>query len=254
MKKIYLLLLSAALCGFNVSAQCVVDPANNTIGVTPEDLGTFCEDVEINQTLQVAVPNDTTISPFGTIDFDSVFVSTDENLLPAGLGFNCANGCWIFANGDDLSRTCLDLLGTPTEPSVNGSQVITINAKVYGSTGFSSFTYDYPFDIEISILPKEDGQCLPTGLENFEIGSALSIYPNPTEGNAYINLDMPSTSNVKIELFDVIGNQVETVYNGNLGEGTNNVAIKSASDLSSGMYMLKIEIGTNTYTERLIIK
>ena len=250
MKKIYLLILSAALCGLNASAQCVVDESNNNIGVTPGDLGVFCQDVEISEVLQVAVPNDTTIQFIGTINFDSIFVSATEETIPAGLEFQCANGCWIYSNGEDLSRTCLDLLGTPTTPSTGGTEIIEINALVYGP----GFSYDYPFEIEISILPTADAQCTIDGLADFEIGSSLSIYPNPTKGNAHISLDMPTTGNVKIELFDVIGNQVETVYNGNLGEGTNNVAIKSASELTSGMYMLKVEIGTNTYTERLIIK
>ena len=202
MKKIYLLMLSAALCGFNASAQCVIDQNNNTIGETPDDLGTFCQDVEINEELQVAVPNDTTVFGF-SFDFDSIFV--EANSIPAGLAFDCPHGCTIYANGADLSRNCLDLTGMPTTPSEGGIDTIDILATVYGTTPLGDpFEYTYPFEIEISVLPTEDAICTPTGLENFEIGSALSVYPNPTKGNAYVNLDMPATSDVNIELYDVI--------------------------------------------------
>lgn len=251
MKKTYLFILSTLLCGFSAFSQvpepCSVDESNNETGVTPEDIGEFCQNIEVNQVIQIAVPANNPIFPF-----ESIAVTIDENTIPDGLAVDCPNNCVIVGSATDLSRACFTIYGTPTTP--NGIETIVINSIATTAAGDAPLP---AYSVEVEILPTSDSKCV-TGLLDFEIGSALSVYPNPSKGNAHINLDMPASSNVSIELFDVIGNKIESIYNGRLNEGSNNISINSANSLEAGMYMLKVDIdsskGTNTYTERLIVR
>lgn len=65
-----------------------------------------------------------------------------------------------------------------------------------------------------------------------------SIYPNPFNPSSTIDLTIPYTSNLKIVLFNSLGQQVETIANGVYSEGRYSFQI-DGSNLSSGNYFLQ---------------
>lgn len=72
--------------------------------------------------------------------------------------------------------------------------------------------------------------------------SQISIYPNPTSHEFYI--DGKNISNV--EIFDLTGKLVKSTQN--LTSGIN------IQDLAKGIYIVKIQSGNNTITKKIIIK
>ena len=64
-------------------------------------------------------------------------------------------------------------------------------------------------------------------------------YPNPFNAKTSIAYDLPIQSNVKIEIFDMLGRLVETLEDGEKPAGRYRV-IWDASDVSSGIYFYKI--------------
>ena len=81
----------------------------------------------------------------------------------------------------------------------------------------------------------------------------LSVYPNPLSSMANIEFNLIEANDVKVEVYDVVGklNQIE-VYN-NLGSGEHRLTV-NASDLSKGMYLLKLTAGETELTKRIVIE
>jgi hypothetical protein len=67
----------------------------------------------------------------------------------------------------------------------------------------------------------------------------MGIYPNPSDKQSHVDINLPFDGNVNIDLYDLMGNKLSMVYNGNLSYGINSVNINT-SGLSSGAYLLSV--------------
>ncbi len=81
--------------------------------------------------------------------------------------------------------------------------------------------------------------------------NTMDIYPNPASDNAYINLNLTSNSDVSIYIYNAVGQLVKTI-NTNLQSGENYVSVET-SELKSGMYIVKANIGNSVITKNLSI-
>ncbi len=83
---------------------------------------------------------------------------------------------------------------------------------------------------------------------DFNFDNNFSIYPNPTEGT--INIDSKVSLGVtNVAIYDMNGRQVFT-QNMEIG---NHVSL-DASNLSAGIYLIKVDGGNYTHTSKLIIR
>lgn len=77
-------------------------------------------------------------------------------------------------------------------------------------------------------------------------------YPNPVEDVLTISLNMKSSQYLKIELMNVTG---EVVYSENKQEVLGSFMSQiSTTDLSSGIYFLRLTTGLGTKTEKIVVK
>ncbi|MCB9250182.1 MAG: T9SS type A sorting domain-containing protein, partial [Ignavibacteriales bacterium] len=67
-------------------------------------------------------------------------------------------------------------------------------------------------------------------------------YPNPFNPTTSIKFNLPTDSNVKLSVFNVLGEEVAELINNNLQTGYHSVEF-NASELNSGVYFYKIEAG-----------
>lgn len=81
--------------------------------------------------------------------------------------------------------------------------------------------------------------------------SELRTFPNPTDGNATISFNLNNQDNIKITLFDLLGNPVITPFDGYLNYGYHSINFET-KQLSPGLYQLKIHTGKEVYTTKLI--
>ena len=70
---------------------------------------------------------------------------------------------------------------------------------------------------------------------------AVNIYPNPVSDVATANITLASASNLDVELFDVNGIEVKSVFTGNSRNGVRSFNI-DLSGLASGSYILAARI------------
>jgi len=77
-------------------------------------------------------------------------------------------------------------------------------------------------------------------------------YPNPFNPSTIIKYDLPSASNVKIELFNLLGQKITTLQNVYKLAGRYSVSF-NAIDLSSGIYFYTIEADGFKKEKRMIL-
>jgi|GEM_PF-2385522 len=84
--------------------------------------------------------------------------------------------------------------------------------------------------------------------------STTAVYPNPSMGSESVSIayTLNSNTNVTIELYDLLGNKVQTVVNGALEAGEQ-IATVNASSLNAGIYVYSIKAGDQILTGKMSI-
>jgi hypothetical protein len=85
-------------------------------------------------------------------------------------------------------------------------------------------------------------ESLLTGTQELQVATPeISVYPNPTPGDALISMLLPDQGNYEIEVFDVMGKLVESVSNEYNNSGKCMVRL-GCGKYPAGVYMAKFRI------------
>ncbi|HRH11141.1 MAG TPA: T9SS type A sorting domain-containing protein [Bacteroidia bacterium] len=79
------------------------------------------------------------------------------------------------------------------------------------------------------------------------------IYPNPSNGKIYIECELETPSELSIDLYDLLGKNVATIYPTALEESKQLTILTDQSKLSSGIYFLKMKVNNEITTVKIII-
>jgi len=101
----------------------------------------------------------------------------------------------------------------------------------------------------------EIGEAATLMLPNSTIASRVSIYPNPTDGNTFIELNNLAHKEVEVKLVNILGAEILHLFSGEI-ESTfymiNNIDL---SHLETGIYFVKVVAdGDIIMTDKLILK
>ena len=88
-------------------------------------------------------------------------------------------------------------------------------------------TFEYSNAIEVEVV----------GVKEFALGQN---YPNPFNPSTTINFSLAVDSKVSLKIFDVLGQEVATLINGQMAAGSQKVSF-DASSLNSGVYFYRID-------------
>jgi hypothetical protein len=164
------------------------------------------------------------------------------------------------------SLTCVDR----TSSIENPWQSIGYVAGIGNATTVSNYKY---FDANVAAATKYeyrlrqvdvDGAQSFSNVVNVEFGSANAValddnFPNPTNGKTTFSFNVPFSAKVKLEVFDMMGNIVHTVYDNNVAGATSTYAVEwdgrnsLGMDVASGSYMYKLTVGETTLSKTLTI-
>lgn len=95
----------------------------------------------------------------------------------------------------------------------------------------------------------ENGNLLP------EVFSLEQNYPNPFNPETKIVFNLPYSSNVKLKIFDVLGNEISTLVNEYKNAGTHKVDFNLNSltkNISSGVYFYRLETDSYISTKKMV--
>ncbi|MCK5076454.1 MAG: T9SS type A sorting domain-containing protein, partial [Calditrichia bacterium] len=102
-----------------------------------------------------------------------------------------------------------------------------------------------------TVVGIEDELALPT------VFKLEQNYPNPFNPTTTINYQLPKTVNVKLEIFNIMGQKIRTLINEKIEAGYQNVLWNGTNDhgvqVSSGMYFYKITAGDYSKSHKMIL-
>ncbi len=141
---------------------------------------------------------------------------------------------------EDVATTENGIAEVVYSPPSGMNETISITAE---SEGLKSSTLN-----EILITENEEGP-------EFGIPSDFKLdqnYPNPFNPSTLIRYQLPVNSLVSLKVFDLLGREVAMLVNGRKSAGTHEVNF-DASELSSGVYIYRLEAGSFIQTQRMTL-
>jgi flagellar hook assembly protein FlgD len=113
----------------------------------------------------------------------------------------------------------------------------------------------------VAVLQKSIKALAPNAIKDAKFAASTykleQNYPNPFNPTTKISFTVPTSGNVKIRIFDVMGNLVKEVYNQNVVPGQYS-AVWSGDDargnkVASGIYFYKLEAQNFTVSKKMIL-
>lgn len=175
----------------------------------------------------------------------------------------------IFARGLDVENSTITDIKNLTENSDIESFVDVASLSPVCISNGEDFNYELPFvSIEFFVLGSveetnfvflkgmgfDESEFLPLAVDELSKKDiALSMWPNPAIKNLSISYHLKSSAAVSVSIFNALGKKVSSssLSNKNAGLHQNTMDI---STLKSGIYFVKLLVGNQTYTEKIVVQ
>ncbi len=143
-------------------------------------------------------------------------------------------------NPDEQEEFTLTLDATDLEPMVYPGELQFRHSGLGGETII-------PIDLTVSpsVVGGDAGTKLPTEF------SITGVYPNPFNSSAIINYALPQSQRVSVQLYDLSGRLVETLYDDLQTVGNHSVTWNSGN-FGSGIYLLRIQTDKEVKVAKLV--
>jgi hypothetical protein len=129
---------------------------------------------------------------------------------------------------------------------VHYTDFVGINSMVHGANGYCFVLRDTN-----ATAVNDRGNGLPKSF------SVSQNYPNPFNPTTKIDFDVPSKSQVKLTIYNVLGQRVTTLIDKSMNAGKYQASWDGRSDsgtqVSSGIYFYKFEAGSFVQTKKMIM-
>ncbi|MES2621746.1 MAG: T9SS type A sorting domain-containing protein, partial [Bacteroidota bacterium] len=102
----------------------------------------------------------------------------------------------------------------------------------------------------VTVTASSNVNCSGVGFEDMSFSDAVSLQPNPTNGNLNITVN-GIEKNLSIRVYNVIGSEVKSFISNEISS----VFSKNFdfNDLSNGTYLVKIQTGNKSAVKRLTV-
>jgi len=122
---------------------------------------------------------------------------------------------------------------------------------VVSPEGNQLFTTNSEFTIESVVAASADSY-LNTEVSVPAEFSISNAYPNPFNPSTTLSVDLNTETYVSMKVFNVMGQLVEVISEGNLNAGTNEITW-DASQLSSGIYLINTVVGNSSNQQKVML-
>ncbi len=205
----------------------------------------------------------------GATNAGGVYLSTDNGTtwktaasgLPSeitgGYSYHTVNVNALVSSGSDLFAGTDDGIfvsknnGTSWTQSNSGLATVGIQSLVISGTNLfagtdSSSVWRRPI-LELTTGVKEAKSEIPA------VFSLAQNYPNPFNPSTMIQFTVPSTGRAVLKVFNVLGQEVATLFNGEATAGVNHQVQFNASNLASGVYFSRLEFGGKMQMNKMLL-
>lgn len=188
------------------------------------------------------VPVDIAPAPVATIDALTTLNNCSTLFFKAGNIVPTAIYFWDFGDGTKVTNNGTQVSNTYQK---KGLYTVTLRMEVNGCSG----------TVELTDSPKTYTSCTVGLNELLADKYRLSLYPNPFESFANVAYSLDKSEDVTIAVFDVLGRKVTEVKETKQVAGNYTVKLDEGRfGSTSGMYMVRIQIGDDVITKQLLHK
>ena len=152
---------------------------------------------------------------------------------------------WLYARKESQSNT------TSININFNNVRYGTrfIQQSDFKTIGTVNLSFDETGDKYMGMMnPDEEGECAcePSMYNNYTENATLKVYPNPAK--TFVNVELAELDKqASLSLYNATGQLVISKNISNISERIN------LTDLQKGFYIIKVQNGTQTYTESLLV-
>jgi len=193
--------------------------------------------------------------------------TTGNSILQVAVRYSDCGGHWGYGigvdnvavkNGDSYSWLTL----SPVESVIGSGATVDIAVGMYGAADGMSVSETaiitatpYEVEIDISMMVGESGVETPEGVPG-EFALHQN-HPNPFNPVTSIRFDVPEVSYARMDIYNINGQHVRTLFNRAVEPGYHVVQwdgkSNSGTSLPSGMYMYKLHAGSYRAVEKLLL-
>lgn len=156
-----------------------------------------------------------------------------------------STGCYSF----EITDTYGDGLNSEQWGGTNGScEVLSMNED--GTILSSVYDYDGSYDFEADLAVASVTSVV--GVEESDVFTSLSVYPNPTNNIANLVFGVAQSSEVSIDMFNIVGARVMSQDLGTVVAGEQRVEL-NFSNLEAGLYIINVTANNNVSTLRVTL-
>ena len=204
------------------TAAITVSPTTQTTYTVIGQNGS-CSGSPVQVTVQVSTSptviagsNVTSISVGGTINFNN-------------FGSNASTYSWNFGDGQTSTQGVVS-----HTYNVAGTYTVVLTGTIAGCTSTSTLT------ILVGV----------SSVDQVSLEEGISIYPNPSNGQFTLKIDMNDAQVIDVELYNAIGQIITTK---SINHTNSSVVNFDVSNQSNGFYFVKIKTKNGTVTKRVSV-
>jgi hypothetical protein len=134
----------------------------------------------------------------------------------------------------------------------------TLNRRYTVDSGFSSIQGIFTTTFNnYKLLPEVESDIVATATSNDEVTGTQGFVlqparPNPSRGVTTLGFSLERSAEVSLAVYDLMGRRVAVVASGVRPAGSQSVAF-DASNLSSGLYLIRLQSGSQVATQQLVV-
>jgi len=189
---------------------------------------------------------------------------SDTSAVPVNVG-----PYWLVVridmSGDTICRTFMWVNPDPsTEPDTNVADVKrnsnmpdgfnAIGLEAGGNVGATPIQLVFD-EIRLATNYTDLSSTTSVGQRIYNNPKTFSLsenYPNPFNPTTQINYTVTQSGHVSLKVYNLIGQQVATLFNGVRSAGAYQATF-NASNMPSGIYFARLQSGTNTITKKMML-
>jgi len=176
------------------------------------------------------------------------------------------NGCQV------SSQYAIQAQNLPTQPiiSIQGSDLVILNfnggniqwyldgVAIQGANGVSyTPTAEGVYTVQISNTcgnaTSDPVSWSITSIQTIDPSLGFRVYPNPYKGQTNIYYQLTQLSNVKLEVYNMVGQLVHTIVNEKQSAGKYNYEFSAVKlNMTAGSYLVKLSVNDKIYSAQII--
>ena len=91
-------------------------------------------------------------------------------------------------------------------------------------------------------------------IDSEQLSDQLKIFPNPSDGRFQLDFEYDGNKKVVAKIFDITGKLVKDISEILVNNKSTVTADVDLGAPRSGIYFLRVEIGKNTFTKKIVIR